>query len=154
MPDSPRMQQSHGRRTGAIELGFVITTWGAYRMAIETSFDDHRVFTLVPTGNVTLEEMTSAARDLLTDRRFVEPIRVIRDLRACRFDWSAERIKTFRQFVLGHRPPGRGRVAAVAAGDLTFGRARMYEAFRGEGPVELMVFRDVDEARAWVHGSY
>lgn len=106
-----------------------------------------------PAGNMTLEEMTSAARDLFADRRYVEPIRVIWDLRGGRFDWSAERIKDFRQFILDHRPPGRGRVAAVASGDLTFALARMYEALSSEVPVELMVFRDVDEARAWVRGS-
>lgn len=42
------------------------------------------------------------------------------------------------------------RIAIVAGGDLTFGLSRMYQAFRSESVNEIVVFRDLEEACAWL----
>lgn len=45
---------------------------------------------------------------------------------------------------------GRSRVALVVSGDLGFGLARMYQAFRSESAIQLRVFRDLAAAREWL----
>ena len=42
------------------------------------------------------------------------------------------------------------RIAIVASEDVVFGLGRMYQAFRGEETVQLEVFRDAADARAWL----
>jgi len=42
------------------------------------------------------------------------------------------------------------KVAVVAPKDLSFGLARMYEAFADSVPWDFVVFRDVDAALAWL----
>jgi hypothetical protein len=53
-------------------------------------------------------------------------------------------------FTRSDRTPERSRVAIVAASDVQYGLARMYQAFRSESPLDLRVFREMDEARAWL----
>jgi len=38
----------------------------------------------------------------------------------------------------------------VASNDVAYGLSRMYQAFRSESPLELRVFREMDEAREWL----
>ena len=42
------------------------------------------------------------------------------------------------------------RRAMVAQKDVVFGMARMYQMLREEGPEEIMVFREMPEARQWL----
>ncbi len=42
------------------------------------------------------------------------------------------------------------KVAVIAPGDLSFGISRMYEAFSDTAPWDLVVFRAVDAALAWL----
>ncbi len=53
---------------------------------------------------------------------------------------------------LARASPGAAdaRRAFVAASDLVFGLARMFEIQRADAPEEVRVFRDMDEARAWL----
>jgi hypothetical protein len=44
----------------------------------------------------------------------------------------------------------RGRVAVVAADDATFGIARMYVAYREKSGITLEVFREIEDADAWL----
>jgi len=46
--------------------------------------------------------------------------------------------------------PERSRVAMVATTDVHYGLSRMYQAFRSDSPLDLRVFRDMGEARAWL----
>jgi hypothetical protein len=48
------------------------------------------------------------------------------------------------------RNPERSRVALVASDDVSYGLSRMYQAFRSRSPLDLRVFRDMGEARAWL----
>ena len=45
---------------------------------------------------------------------------------------------------------GNARVAVLVGDDLTYGLARMYEAMGLPPKLQMQVFRDVDEAEAWV----
>ena len=45
------------------------------------------------------------------------------------------------------------RAAIYAPHDLPFGLARMYEAFAGESPERVHIFRDLSQARLWIEGT-
>lgn len=46
---------------------------------------------------------------------------------------------------------GEGSLRAlVVTAEVAFGLARMFEMLRGDAPDEVRVFRDIDEARAWL----
>jgi len=45
---------------------------------------------------------------------------------------------------------GTARVAVLVGDDLTYGLARMYEALGMPPKLQMQVFRNVDEAEAWV----
>ena len=42
------------------------------------------------------------------------------------------------------------KVAIFSRSQFVFGLGRMYEAFYGEGPWEIMIFYDLDEAEKWI----
>lgn len=58
--------------------------------------------------------------------------------------------KTVGVLERGGRASNPGRVAVVAPSDVTFGMARMLQAFRSESPIEVRVFRVASEAREWM----
>jgi hypothetical protein len=49
-----------------------------------------------------------------------------------------------------HAARRRGRIALVAADDATFGIARMYVAYREKSGITLEVFRQIEDANAWL----
>jgi hypothetical protein len=69
--------------------------------------------------------------------------------RASRLDFSAADLRQLAATSLTHPA---ARQAIVAATDLGFGLARMFETFRSVGGhnENVRVFRDVGEARAWL----
>jgi hypothetical protein len=46
-----------------------------------------------------------------------------------------------------------GRYAILVTSDVAFGIARMYGAFVEDGLLDLRVFRDADEAMAWLRAE-
>ncbi len=54
--------------------------------------------------------------------------------------------------VFGAHDRGRteARIAIVASDDAAYGLSRMYQAYRDDAPFELRVFRDLEDARAWL----
>ena len=54
----------------------------------------------------------------------------------------------------GKVPTRRSRLAIVAPSDLQFGVGKMYEAWSQQmASREMQIFRDVDQARAWLGGG-
>lgn len=63
-------------------------------------------------------------------------------------DDAMREIVTFDEKHAGKR--GRGRPAFVCSRDLEFGLLRMFQAFADRLPTEFRVFRDYEEATAWL----
>ena len=74
------------------------------------------------------------------------------DLRGVhKFDVTANVVRKIGDMLRDVEPPGvRRRVAIAAPADVTFGMARMFEAFRAGGATEYAVFREMSEARRWL----
>ena len=65
---------------------------------------------------------------------------------------STEVLHQFAEFIQGALADATlsPKVAVVAPKDLSFGLARMYEAFADSVPWDFVVFRDIDAALAWL----
>ncbi|MEW6322747.1 MAG: hypothetical protein AB1635_16880 [Acidobacteriota bacterium] len=102
------------------------------------------------TDPVTVEDWESALTELLGSGVPAD-VRTLWDLRAMDFRNVDRRtlaqINEFRR-----RSPGRttARLALVVADDFAFGMARMFELMSAESDGRIMVFRDYDEAVAWL----
>jgi len=96
-----------------------------------------------------LEQAREGATQLWDDPKWIGEA-VVWDLREAEFDLSSLDIHDVARFVAQNQravPPSR--VAFVAALDLSFGLARMFEALRADPRTMVRVFRDFDEAVSW-----
>ena len=66
-------------------------------------------------------------------------------------DITGERLRELADAFRGQdRTQGQTRIAVLVSRDVVFGLGRMYQAYRGEGAVDLEVFRDALQARRWL----
>ncbi len=123
-------------------------------MPIAHRYDDQlRTLFIDVSGEVTETELVDAARKLASDPSIPPGRRELLDL-------SGAQQTTVTPAVLRHvaaifgatdKTPAESRVAIYAPGDLFFGLSRMYETFRSSSsPVQIRVFRALDEARTWL----
>ena len=78
-------------------------------------------------------------------------ISAVWDFRAARFELSSSHVRRIARFILANqREPPPVRMAFVTPRDVDFGLARMFEVFREDPRTAFNVFRDYDEAIAWV----
>ena len=123
-------------------------------MAVDAHIDwDDGLILFTVRGPLLRADMEAALSSVYADAERSLPSTYLWDLREAEIDWSGEQVKEFVHWVLANRPEGTSRNAVVASSDLHFGLARMYEALTSDLPVNLSVFRDMDEARAWVTGT-
>ena len=114
---------------------------------------DKSLVVAVHDGVVPDEEFVSAYKLLLENDRFDDSYNLLVDLR--RADSSArgtDALKGFAEFMrnqyanVGTRP----KIAVVAPENISFGLARMYEAFSDSVPMDFMVFRELSGALNWL----
>lgn len=102
-------------------------------------------------GALSDEELLDFAQRMANDPEFRSGVHELIDVRAA--DLRAVTSRTLRRaaeiFAAFDTAATRGRIAFVAPADVAFGLARMYQAFRTDA-VEIRVFREMDEARAWL----
>jgi hypothetical protein len=104
-------------------------------------------------GVVTDDEFFSFYRAFYLDPRFDKSHNLLVDLREAESTVrSSEALKSFADTARLHTPhvSPSPKIAVVAEADLSFGLARMYEAFSQQVPVEFRVFKEPDEALKWL----
>ena len=122
-------------------------------MAFTHSYDpDTKVLYLKASGAITDEEAISYAQKLAADASIPPGRAELADFSEANLAaLSAEALRRIASVFQRHDlDPGSSRVALVVSGDLGFGLARMYQAFRSESAIQLRVFRDVAAARKWL----
>jgi hypothetical protein len=98
-------------------------------------------------GDVTLEEARSHLRQLRDDPDFLPSMGQLSDARDVTSTVPAEGIRE----LASNTPFGEGsRRAIVVTSDVVFGVSRMYELRQLEGGADVKLFRDIQEARAWL----
>ena len=108
------------------------------------------VFLGTGSGVITAEQWVEEAAKLYADPRFVEPTRVLWDLRDATFEWPGTSVDAEVEFVCSERTQGRGRAAAVVSSDLAFGVARMFTLKVSQSELEARVFREWEPALEWI----
>jgi hypothetical protein len=114
---------------------------------------DLRLVILVHAGVVTDDEFLSFYKALFQDNRFDESFKLLVDLRQAESSVrSGATLHEFADFIRRQylSTTATPKVAVVAPEDISFGLARMYEAFSEEVPWEFEVFRAIDAALAWL----
>ena len=104
-------------------------------------------------GEIPPEEYFGLWATFIEDDRIQNAPRILADFREIELSRSGADIrrvalgsKRFHAFMLG------GSQAVVATQEASFGMARMYEALLEGTGFEIEVFRDLEEARAWILG--
>ena len=124
---------------------------------METKIDaETGLRTHVLTGGVSQEEVEDALREVYSRPDFVPDADTLCDLREADLgQLSHTIIKSIASYVAKNRGAESGaRTAIVVGRDLTFGLARMYEQMlEASSDVSVMVFRDMDEAMAWLEAE-
>jgi hypothetical protein len=114
--------------------------------------DDQNLVLGVLTGDLDDEQLLATADDVSANERIRPGYFELVDTRhAASMDrLSAEGLRKVAARASPHlRPPG-GRMALVVAESLTYGLARMYSVYAEETRSEIEVFRDIEEACAWL----
>ena len=100
-------------------------------------------------GPLDLEDIRDATAEVW--RRVSGPsARILFDLREARFDLAPDEIPDLAEFVKQGSPYEDLRTAFIVAQDLEFGLLRMFEAFREAQGTRTAVFRNREEALAWL----
>jgi hypothetical protein len=118
---------------------------------ISYHFEDDTLFTTIE-GPTTYEDVKRYLDALTSDPRFREGMPGLIDCRRVKSLFSVADLRRTAAD-LRARPEIRGRAAVLASSNLVYGLLRMYEVFSDGDPVELRVFRQPDEALAWLRGG-
>ena len=123
-------------------------------MPITTSIDSKTgLRTHVATGTLTPDELDAELREAYRRPDFRPEGDSLFDAREAQLGaFAGAEIRHLVETVLKYRgsPPGT-RTAIVVGRDLVFGLARMFaQQLEAQLPSDVMVFRDMDEARAWL----
>jgi hypothetical protein len=123
-------------------------------MEILTKIDENaKLRTHQVSGTLTIVGLLARLRDLYSSPAFEPDMNVLWDFRAAKVEsvTSAE-IDELTRFVAAHwATAGKSKGALVVSGDFEFGLSRMYEIFlESKSPNDVMVFRDIQKAMAWV----
>lgn len=123
-------------------------------MPVRDYFDaDRGVLLLTLEGEVSDEDLLKYARRAAGDESLPPGHDILVDARSA-IPGGALQGQTLRRvadiFGREDRSPEETRVALVASNDVAYGLSRMYQAFRSESPIQLRVFREMDEARVWL----
>ena len=114
---------------------------------------DAELVVLTHTGAVTDEEFLATYRGFIADPRLDKSFDLLVDLRNS--DSSGRTPATLREFagIVQRHYAGqteRPKAAVIAPRDLSYGLARVYEAYSDISTMELVVFRALDAALEWL----
>ena len=101
-------------------------------------------------GVVRVDDVRVVFDAITDDGQFTEPRRLW-DLRECRLGLSSDELMEMANVAKSRDLPG-SRGGLLAPRDLNFGMARMHQVFRESDDISVRVFRDEDEAVAWMRG--
>ncbi len=104
-------------------------------------------------GAVPDDEFLAFYKKFFEDPKAADYLNVLVDLEGAssvvRSSEALQSLADFLSFELTESP-GRRKVAVIAPADVSFGLARMYEAFSSDVPWEFAVFRDRGAALDWL----
>lgn len=105
------------------------------------------------TGAITMTDIRDAFLEMLDDPAFRPGANMLWDFRTIEKGAATEEEIVDLVSMVKENQPRRGsgyKVALLADKDLFYGLTRMYQAYSGSLPFEVMAFRSMDEASQWL----
>lgn len=102
---------------------------------------------------VNLDTIRDSILGLANEPGFSPDFRILVDLRDMDYAPSNEDIQIIAENLGRMKDSYCNRIAVVVAGDLHFGLFRMASTYADLKGVDMKIFRDPEEARAWLQGS-
>lgn len=114
---------------------------------------DEKLVIFIHVGVVPDKEFLSFYKAFYEDPSFDKTHDLLVDLRRAESTTrSSAALKAFANIARAHTPvvSPQPKIAVIAPAAVSFGLARMYEAFSDLVPADFTVFKDVDAALAWL----
>jgi len=112
---------------------------------------DNNYLECVVEGALTIDVFETTLKGLLNSNEYPPDVDTLWDLR--NYDFSAVDAETQRRWVAirkEHPERGNAKMAILVNSDMNFGKSRMYEMWSSGLPQQMRVFRDYQEAQAWL----
>lgn len=121
-------------------------------MPIDFNYDSKKLALYgVMKGDLTIEDYTSAFKEIVSSDCHPSNIRTLWDLSGLNFAAVSRPFIDRLIEVRASLPERRSaKIAIVVAGDLGFGMSRMFQILSESLSDDVMVFRDCPEAEAWL----
>lgn len=123
-------------------------------MPIQYEIDkERRILRAVSVGGVDAAEVRDYLRRLESDPDYDPSFNGIIDVRSATAAVTPDDIRDIAELVRRRPKEASGRRAVIVGSDEHFGLMRMFEAYTSSGPTRYRVFRDSDEANAWLESG-
>ena len=123
-------------------------------MQINRHIDPKRQIAIaVVTGTITVAEVRADVMQLASTPYAGSDMPGLIDMRNATAGLNADDLLEIAETVKRARAIGRTRRALLVGNDLMFGLYRMFASFATGGATEYRVFRDEDQALAWLAGK-
>lgn len=100
---------------------------------------------------VTAKELSDELRRVIESPDFRPGLNGVADVRGTDAEWTPNDLRMVADVLKAHREDILpSRTAIVVSGDAEYGMARMFQGLSGTTSVETAIFRDMDEAKAWL----
>jgi len=108
---------------------------------------------MIASGEISGEDIVTALQKILTDADFKKGMDILWDFRAVNSTLiETQQILDIVNFIKSNQD-ARGsdyRVALVVSRDLSYGLARMYEAYSQGSPFKIQIFKEMSAAENWL----
>ena len=121
-------------------------------MPVEVSIDvENNLVHRKLQGRVSAEELLESIDAVVNDPDFDPGMKSLNDLRGVIHTTDKEYVMKIAEAMMGHADKlASGKIAVVASADVVFGMMRMLESYISDSSLEVMVFKDLDEAKHWL----
>ena len=102
-------------------------------------------------GRVSAEELLESIEAVVNDPDFHPGMKSLNDLRGVIHTTDKEYVMKIAEAMMGHADKlASAKVAVVVSADVVFGMMRMLQSYISDSPLDVKVFKDLEEAKDWL----
>jgi hypothetical protein len=102
-------------------------------------------------GHTSTDEIVAGLRNLMDHPDFRPGLKGIADLRNSQLDTFSADVREIANLIIEYQDKiGPSRTAVLVSKDVTFGMARVFQAFSEQSSIETAIFRNKEEALQWL----
>jgi hypothetical protein len=105
-------------------------------------------------GQPSVDELVDGLKSIMSHPDFGPGLNGIADLRKSEMKTFSADVQKIADLLIEYRGKiGQSKTAVVVSKDVTFGMARVFQVFAEQAPVEIEIFRSMEEALRWLGTS-